>query len=73
MITGNGKKDNEAALPVTLYRQGRLCLCSPVRSPHHGASGEATRPQGVLRVSCAAARRVSSRDSLTSRIAGVNE
>src|SRR5512144_3182453 len=29
----------------------------PVRSPHHGASGEARRPQGLHRVSCAAARR----------------
>ena len=37
----------------------------PVRSPHHGASGEAARPQGVHRVSCAAARRVRSRCSLT--------
>jgi len=36
-----------------------------VRSPHHGASGEAARPQGVHRVSCAAARRVRSRCSLT--------
>ncbi len=37
----------------------------PVRSPHHGASGEAARPQRVHRVSCAAARRVRSRCSLT--------
>ena len=37
----------------------------PVRSPHHGASGEAARPQRLHRVSCAAARRVRSRCSLT--------
>jgi hypothetical protein len=37
----------------------------PVRSPHHGASGETARPQRVHRVSCAAARRVRARGSLT--------
>src|SRR5438128_2540809 len=37
----------------------------PVRSPHHGASGEAAWPQRLHRVSCAAARRVRSRCSLT--------
>jgi hypothetical protein len=37
----------------------------PVRSPHHGVSGEATRPPRVHRVSCAVARRVTSRGSLT--------
>jgi hypothetical protein len=36
-----------------------------VRSPHHGASGEAESPQGLHRVSCAAARPQSSRRSLT--------
>jgi hypothetical protein len=37
----------------------------PVRSPHHGASDETVRPQRVHRVSCAAARPVRSRCSLT--------
>jgi hypothetical protein len=37
----------------------------PVRSPHHGASGEAARPQGLPRVSCAVARPVPTRGSLT--------
>jgi hypothetical protein len=36
-----------------------------VRSPHHGASGEAASPQRLHRVSCAAARPGSSRGSLT--------
>ena len=36
-----------------------------VRSPHHGASGEAGPPQRLHRVSCAAARREASRGSLT--------
>jgi len=37
----------------------------PVRSSHHGASGEATRPPRVHRVSCAVVRPVTSRGSLT--------
>src|SRR2546427_7222813 len=37
----------------------------PVRSPHHGASDEADRPQRVHRVSCAVARLVTSRGFLT--------
>jgi len=37
----------------------------PVRSPHHGASGEAARPQRVHRVNCAAAPRERSPCSLT--------
>jgi hypothetical protein len=36
-----------------------------VRSPHHGASGEAGPPQRLHRVSCAAARAAASRGSLT--------
>jgi len=37
----------------------------PVRSPHHGASGEASPPQRLHRVSCAAVRRGTSHGSLT--------
>jgi hypothetical protein len=37
----------------------------PVRPPHHGASGEAARPQRMHRVSCAVARAMTSRGSLT--------
>jgi hypothetical protein len=37
----------------------------PVRSPHHGASGEAGWPQRSHRVSCAAARLGTSRGFLT--------
>jgi hypothetical protein len=37
----------------------------PVRSPHHGASGEAASPHRVHRVSCAAAQLVRSRGFLT--------
>jgi hypothetical protein len=37
----------------------------PVRSPHHGASGEGARPPRVHRVSCAAERAEASRGSLT--------
>jgi hypothetical protein len=36
-----------------------------VRSPHHGASGEAGSPQRLHRVSCAAVRAGTSRGSLT--------
>jgi hypothetical protein len=36
-----------------------------VRSPHHGASGEAGWPQGLHRVSCAARRLMTSCGSLT--------
>jgi hypothetical protein len=47
-----------------------------VRPPHHGASGEADRPQGVHGVSCAAARNAGSRSrySLTiAYVAGVRQ
>jgi len=51
-VSASGRKHfHEAALPV--------------RSPHHGAPGETARPQRLHRVSCAAARRVRSRGSLT--------
>jgi hypothetical protein len=37
----------------------------PVRPPHHGAPGEASRPQSLHRVSCVAARVAAARYSLT--------